>query len=91
MSRAKKKGPRQITIHLSEELSYALDNWATSFGLESRAAALHAMAMAGNAAVPIETAVYELVRAGVAETRKAEFEALANHYQTRADLYRSPT
>ena len=39
-------------------------------------------------AVPTETMVYETVRVAASETRRSEFQALSDFYQSRANLYR---
>lgn len=89
LSRKKNPGHRTLTLHLEPEDSYAIDNYSLSFGLESRSGAALALLRAGISGVPLETFEFEVLQLGVKETRKAEFEALANFYSERAAMFRS--
>ncbi len=89
MSRRGKKGPtRAVTVFLDEDLVMQLDQWQTSFGIETRGLAAQAMMRAGASAVPLNTAVFEISQASVREIRKAETDALMAHYESRLALYK---
>ena len=90
VSRYKKPNQRQLTIYLEPDDSFAIDQWMVSFGLDSRSAAALCMLRAGNSAVPMETAIFEVAHAATRETRRNEFEAMANYFSTRAAMYRGP-
>lgn len=83
----KPKNKRAVTIFLEPEDSVALDQWAFSFNLDNRAAAALCIFRAGIAAVPLDTAIFEVCAAAVRETRKAEFLALEEFHTKRAQLY----
>lgn len=75
-------------MFLDEDLVMQLDQWQTSFGIETRGLAAQAMMRAGASAVPLNTAVFEISQASVREIRKAETDALMAHYESRLALYK---
>jgi hypothetical protein len=89
VSRKKHLDRTTIVIHASPELAWAVDEWVVGLGLDSRSAAAAMLIQAGLSAVPIDTVVYEVLQHTRREMQKAEFQALADHYQTRANLFRA--
>lgn len=90
MSRQKKNryGLRSITIHLNEEDSIALDQFSFDLNLDSRSEAVVCLMRAGRAALPVDTAIFEICQASIANLRRTEADALADFHASRAALYR---
>lgn len=86
--RRNKSGGTSVTVHLDPDMAMQLDQWQNQFGLDSRSLAAQAMMKAGVSAVPLDTAVFEICMAAVREHRRAESEALLEHYEKRIAMYR---
>ncbi len=94
MSRRNKRdafnaNPRRCSVVISEEFAQALDAYAIGLGIETRSAALIALAYAGMSALPLEAMVGEVLAQQVTEMKLTEMEALAEHYAGRAEMYRN--
>lgn len=90
MSR-KKNGSvtRSVTVHFSEEFAFALDNYIVGLGLADRASGLIALAEAGMSSLPLESMLGSVLQQCVKELKREEFQALADHYASRAVLMQS--
>lgn len=89
MSRKKHPDKKHIMVHVSDETAFAIDEWVMGLGLDSRSAAAGMLIHAGLSAVPVDTVIYEILQHTQRERQKAEFQALADYYQNRANLYRA--
>lgn len=90
MSRGPKTSPyKTIQLSMDPDLAQALDITMVSFGIEDRASTVRMMMRAWLSSMSENTTINEIVQQSVRELRKAEFEALAKHYEDRASLFRA--
>lgn len=86
----KNKNPhRSVTIHFDDAFALAVDQYVIGLGLENRAAGIVMLATAGMSSVPLDAAIGLVMQQATRETKKAEFEALALHFENRAAIYRA--
>ncbi len=83
----KSQTSRSITVHLEPDLAMMLDQAMVNFGLDSRSAMVNVMMRGWLSAVMENTTIFEICQQSVKEIRKAEFEALALFFASRADMY----
>ena len=85
-----KKSPyKTITVHVDEDMAYEIDQRMTYFGIESKGAALLALARAGAAQIPMDAYVLEMQLQSQKEMRRREEVALAEFYDERSRLFKS--
>ncbi len=86
-----KKNPNahQVTIHMDPEVAQIVDRTLIDFGLENRSSTICMMIHAFGSMFPERTTIFQAAQQATREIRKAEFEALAEHFELRAKVARS--
>lgn len=79
-----------VTLHMEPEIRQVVDQTMMNFGLENRSSTICMIIGSWASAMLENKVIFDVCQQSVREVRKAEFEALARHFDDRAKLYKTP-
>ncbi len=79
----------RVTLNLSPDDLVALDNYQTTFGIDSRGLTALALMRAGLSSVPMNTMVFEVAQAAVSEHRRYFTERTLKFFEELAATMRA--